>query len=77
MSESNEYAAQRLLSFKQLRAIGINFSREHFWRLEAANKFPRRVYLSPQRIAWFEDEIFEWLGQRAAERQNRVYRNHD
>ena len=68
---------RRLITFKQLTAMGIIFSREHLWRLEAANKFPRRIYLSPQRIAWFEDEILEWLGQRAAERQNRVYREHD
>jgi prophage regulatory protein len=68
---------RRLLNFGQLRRIGIIFSREHLWRLEAANKFPRRLYLSPQKIAWFEDEILQWLGQRAAERQNRVYREHN
>jgi prophage regulatory protein len=68
---------RRLLSLKQLRDLGITFSREHLWRLEAANKFPRRIYLGPQKIAWFEDEIHAWLEERAAERSNRVYRNHD
>lgn len=68
---------RRLLSFKQLRAMGISWSREHVWRLEAANKFPRRIYLSPQRVAWFEDEVLQWLEARAAERNTRVYRSHD
>lgn len=68
---------RRLLNFQQLRAIGINWSREHLWRLEAKNKFPRRIYLSPQKVAWFEDEVLQWVEQRADERRNRVYRCHD
>jgi prophage regulatory protein len=69
-------APRKLLTYKHLEAIGISFSREHLWRLEAANKFPRRIYLSPQKIAWFEDEILAWLAERDAERETRVYREH-
>ena len=68
---------RRLLNFKQLLEMGIRFSREHIWRLETADKFPRRIYLSPQKVAWFEHEILEWLAERAAERENRVYRTHE
>jgi prophage regulatory protein len=68
---------RRLLTYKDLKAIGISFSREHLWRLEAAGKFPRRIYLSPQKVAWFEDDILAGLGERAAERDKRVYRVHD
>jgi prophage regulatory protein len=68
---------RRLLTYKDLRAIGISFSREHLWRLEAAGKFPRRIYLSPQKVAWFEDEVLAWLQARADERSKRVYRDHD
>jgi prophage regulatory protein len=68
---------RRLLTYGDLKAIGISFSREHLWRLEAANKFPRRLYLSPQKIAWYEDEILAWLAERDAERANRVYRDHE
>jgi prophage regulatory protein len=67
----------KLLTNKDLKAIGISFSREHLWRLESAGKFPRRIYLSPQKVAWFEDEILGWLAERAAEREKRVYRVHD
>jgi prophage regulatory protein len=68
---------RRLLTYKDLKAIGISFSREHLWRLEAAGKFPRRIYLSPQKVAWFEDEILTWLAERAAERDVRMYRVHE
>lgn len=68
---------RRLLSWTQLKELGISFSREHLWRLEAAGKFPRRIYLSPQKVAWFEDEILEWLAERDAERASRIYRTHD
>ena len=68
---------RQLLTAADLKAIGIGFSREHLWRLEAANKFPRRIYLSPHKVAWFEDEILAWLDARAAERSTRLYRDHD
>ena len=74
-----EHAAiqRRLLTYKDLKAIGISFSREHLWRLEAAGKFPRRLYLSTQKVVWLEDEILAWLAERAAERETRVYRVHE
>lgn len=78
MSARTELRPSRLLSWKQLKEqFGISFSREHLWRLEAAGKFPRRLYLSPQKIAWFEDEVLAWLHDRAEERSTRVYRDHD
>jgi prophage regulatory protein len=68
--------ARRLINFKELRAIGIGFSREHLWRLEAKGQFPRRVKLGFQKTAWFEDEILKWLAERADERATRIYRDH-
>jgi prophage regulatory protein len=59
---------RRLLQFKQLIELGISFSREHIRRLEEAGKFPKRIRLSPQKIAWFEDEILTWVSERDAER---------
>ena len=77
MNATSPARPRRLLNSKQLLDIGIRFSREHRWRLEAANKFPRRIYLGPQTVAWFEDEVLDWLEARAAERGDRVYRRHD
>jgi prophage regulatory protein len=59
---------RRLLKFKQLLELGISFSREHVRRLECAGKFPKRLRLSPQKIAWFENEILAWVAERDAER---------
>jgi prophage regulatory protein len=44
------------------------FSKPHLRRMEHEGKFPRRVRLSPFRIAWVEAEIQSWLAARAAER---------
>ncbi len=43
----------------------IPYSRVHLWRLENAGQFPKRVRLSPNKVAWLEDEIFAWLKERA------------
>ena len=76
-SEQNSTLPLMLLSLGQLREIGIDLARESIWRLEAANRFPRRVYLSKQKVFWIKSEIYEWLEQRSAEREHRVYRTHD
>lgn len=77
MDEQHPARAPTLLSYKNLKALGITYSREHLFRLEAANKFPRRIYLSAQRVAWLQSEIESFIADRAAERAGRVYRSHD
>ena len=67
----------KFLTHKDLKAIGISYSREHLWRLEAADKFPRRICFSPQKVVWDANEISGWLSDRAAERDKRVYRVRD
>ena len=42
--------------------------RDSIYRLGKLGKFPRRVKLSQHASGWFEDEIDEWLAERAAER---------
>jgi prophage regulatory protein len=59
----------RLLSRKDLREMkGITFSTVQLWRLERQNKFPLRVRLSEQRVAWVEEEIDAWIKARMRER---------
>lgn len=77
MHKADPPIGRRLVGYKQLKDIGITFSREHLWRLEAANRFPRRIYLSPQKVVWDLDEVLSHVARLAAERANRVYRNHD
>lgn len=60
--------APRLLARQDLRARGITYSNTHLIRLEKANQFPRRLRLSPGRVAWLSDEIDGWLSRLAADR---------
>jgi prophage regulatory protein len=39
----------------------IPFSMVHIWRLEKKSEFPRRVSIGPNAVAWFADEIDEWI----------------
>lgn len=43
---------------------GIPWTRSYINRLEKAGKFPVRVKLGPNTIAWREDEIDAWLQSR-------------
>jgi prophage regulatory protein len=59
---------RRLLSYQALRARGIPWTRVHLARLEAAEKFPRHINVGESSIAWFEDEIDDFLEAKALER---------
>ena len=58
----------RVLNDDGLRAKGIDYSRPQLWRLEKAKKFPKRIRLGLNRIAWVESEIDQYLLDRIAER---------
>lgn len=57
-----------LLTRSDLRGRGINFSNVHQLSLEHRGLFPRRVTLSPAKVAWIEAEIDAWLDSRIASR---------
>ena len=59
-----------LLSRADLKSMGIIYSNAHLLRLEAAEKFPVRVRLSPGRVAWLQVEIVKFIADRAADRIN-------
>jgi prophage regulatory protein len=60
----------RFLIYPQLKSEkGIPYTRRHLRDLIAAGKFPRPVPLSEARIAWIEDEVDQWLAEKAAARQ--------
>lgn len=57
----------KLLSKKAVREK-VCYSPQHIARLEKAGKFPKRVNLGLNRVAWVEEEINEWIEARIAER---------
>lgn len=59
---------RRLLDYQALRERGIPWTRIHIKRLETAKKFPLHIDIGENSIAWFEDEIDDYLEVKATER---------
>jgi prophage regulatory protein len=62
----------KLLDYTDLRARGIKYSRPHLWRMWTAGLFPKPVKVSPQRNAWLESDIDEWIENLVADRAEKV-----
>jgi prophage regulatory protein len=59
----------KFVRFPDLKATyGVGFSKVHIARLEAVGRFPRRVTVSPNCVAWIAEEIQSWQAARAAAR---------
>jgi prophage regulatory protein len=58
----------KLVPYENLRDYGITASKVSIWRWERAGQFPKRVQVSPARVAWVDSEILKWLADRAAAR---------
>jgi prophage regulatory protein len=57
----------RLCSVRQLReVVGIPYSRQHIYRLELANRFPKRIRLGQGRVAWNMEDIENWIAAKIA-----------
>ncbi len=50
---------RRMLNERQVLEI-VPIGRTTLYRLEKAGRFPRSIYISPNRRVWFEDEIVAW-----------------
>jgi predicted DNA-binding transcriptional regulator AlpA len=64
---------RRFLSYDDLIALGIRFSRVHLRRLELIGAFPRHVKLgggnaTQTSVAWITDEVQLWIDSRIAAR---------
>jgi predicted DNA-binding transcriptional regulator AlpA len=72
--DANETRIPRtLVAWKDLPA-GAKFSRVYLNRLIDEGRFPAPVQLSRQRIAWYLDEVLEWIETRPrVERKGRKH----
>jgi predicted DNA-binding transcriptional regulator AlpA len=50
-----------LVTYDQLGALGVPYSRVHLRRLVARRDFPNPIRLSPGRVAWKKADIVAWL----------------
>lgn len=57
MSDEN----RRLLSRDDLKKLGVSYSNVHLLRLEEIGAFPRRIHITPARVAWIESEILTFI----------------
>ena len=57
----------RLITKKQLRSM-IPYTPQHILRLEKKGKFPRRVQVGANRVAWLLPEIEHWIAERVSAR---------
>jgi prophage regulatory protein len=64
------------LTREDLVRRGITYTNTHLLRLERRDRFPKRVQLGPNRVAWVEREIEAWLQQRIADRDRLEPVNH-
>lgn len=55
-----------LVSKKQVREM-ITLSYSQIDRLESSQKFPSRIRLGQNRVAWIKTEVEEWIDKRIAE----------
>ena len=62
----------RLLTYPELREMGVVYTRQHLSTLEAACKFPKRVALGEARVAWVEQEVIDWIEAKMAARKKRI-----
>jgi len=47
----------------------IGLSETTIWRIRKAGNFPKPVEVSPNRIAWVEQEVEDWLAERINKRK--------
>jgi prophage regulatory protein len=52
---------QLLLSYEDLKPLGIHYSRMTLWRRMKDGTFPKAIKLGGNRIAWRKDELLAWL----------------
>ena len=59
----------RLITRRDLRLI-VPYTPQHILRLEKLGRFPRRVRVGANRVAWLQSEIEAWIAARVAERRS-------
>lgn len=57
-----------LLTRNDLAEMGISYSNTHLLKLERDLLFPKRIYLSAQKVCWDVLEIEAWIEQQSAKR---------
>ena len=63
LNDLNTAVPDRLVSAKERRTI-IPYSDMQVLRLEKDEKFPRRIRIGPNRVAWRLSELLAWIEEK-------------
>lgn len=66
-------AYKLLLSRRDIKALGIYLSNSQLLRLEARNRFPRRIRMGAGSVCWDAVEILQWIEDKRRERLTHHY----
>ena len=71
---SNNTSVEKFLMLPQVQEI-VPDSASHIWRLERSGKFPQRVRLGGNRVAWLQSEVNSWVESKLAARADYIDRD--
>ena len=67
VKQSPETTDKRVIRFPEVKRR-VGYSRMHVDRLEKAGKFPKRIQLGENTVAWVEREVDAWLDAKISAR---------
>ena len=63
----NNTSVKKFIVLPQVQEI-VPYSASHIWRLERSGKFPKRIRLGGNRVAWLQSEVESWVEGKIAAR---------
>jgi prophage regulatory protein len=67
-SDHRNHSYRELMSRRDLRALGILASNPTLLIWESEGRFPKRLTLTPAKVAWLRHEVIAWIDAKAAAR---------
>ena len=67
-SDHRNHSYRELMTRQELRELGIRASNPTLLIWETEGKFPKRLTLSPAKVAWLRHEVIAWIEAKAAAR---------
>ncbi len=58
---------ERLIAKSELLSM-VPYTIQHIYRLEKKGKFPKRVHVGENRVAWLQSEISAWMNEKLSSR---------
>ena len=53
----------RFIKLDQVQGL-VSYSAPQIWRLEQVGKFPKRIRIGDNRVAWLHSEVEDWMNSK-------------